>query len=373
MSTSLSPWRRPSGRPGAGLFAAVLLAAAALNAPAQTDPGSPQPPPRQVPVVTPRGGLPPSPPKTPRPPDPVPDSGANQSFSFQRAPENDGSYVVYPADGSEPVRVSDSFLGLILNNPQINDEQRAQVLKSYPKIIQKQFESTMTDMYPDASQAPGETFQPQALGTPDGPGGSASIEPDPLAPGYVRISLATPDGQVQEFSAAQSAIQRVLTNPNTSDEQKIQSLKTFPFKLPESARQNFKDLSRDELLDRVAELPDMKRQEFFKMRRYYAKSTTDNAQTETADMQTTVVPRASAPEPTVVAEATPEPAETPRPRQADVRTGQDGGDREPVVTASAPKPTLEEDGFKTTGVVAVGVVAIGLFAAVAVALRRGRR
>lgn len=333
-----------------------------------------QPPRPQVPVVTPAGGSQPKPEKpAPGQGAPLPDSGVTGGFSYQKAGDDPNTYLVSPTTGGEPIRVSESFLGLVMRNPQLNDQQRTQVLQSYPRLVQKQYETAMQDMYPDASTAPAEPFQSTAVGTVGSPGGSATLEADPQAPGYVRVSLATPDGDVTEFSAAQSAVKRLLENPNMTDEQKLQALKNFPFKLPETARQDFKNLSREKLLELVSEVPDMQRQEFVKMAKYYPPTFADDdtTPTEDEDRMTTVVARpAATPEPTPA----PTPAVTPetQEREVAVATPTPVQDEVPEVTPAAP-PEEKEAGLSTTSMVAIGVVAVGLLAAIAVALGRRKQ
>jgi len=250
--------------------------------------------------------------ETPWPP--LPDAGETEAFSFARSLEYEGVFVVRPRDGSEPIYVSESFMELTVRDPRLNSESKLTVLRNYQQTTQSQFDMTIGRSYPDASRADETAFAGQVLGGGN-EGLQAMLAQDPLAPPYVRVRLSSADGSTEEFSIAREAAQRVLGDARLSDSQKINALRTFPFRLPDDVRRRFSTMSKEDFLQAVVQSPELRRQEFVRMREVYEKVAQAKAQSAAAPAAQAPAAAASpAPPPSPQAASAPPWKATPRPR-----------------------------------------------------------
>ena len=76
---------------------------------------------------------------------------AGRRFRYER--DRDDMYRIIPTDGSPTSLVSASFLQVTLDSPQLDSFQQAELLRSYPALMQEMFTSIMAQMYPDGTTA----------------------------------------------------------------------------------------------------------------------------------------------------------------------------------------------------------------------------
>lgn len=195
----------------------------------------------------------------------LPDAGVREGFTFVKSKDYPGSYEIYPTDG-EMFYVSDSFMNLTVRSPQLPADKYLMVLQNYPKMIESQYGIIMDKYYPDASAETGE-FEETTVGPLNGE--TIHLMQDDMAGPYVRVRVERSDGTTEEFSAAKGAVVDILNNPRLSVEQKLRALRTIPFPLPEDARDNFEGLDREALLKATEDLPQVKKQEFIRMRNVF--------------------------------------------------------------------------------------------------------
>src|SRR5215471_12632950 len=80
---------------------------------------------------------------------PLPAAGETAYFRYER--DRDDMYRIIPTDGSPSYLVSTSFLQVTLDSPRLDSFQQAEVLRSYPALMQEMFTNTMAQMYPDGA------------------------------------------------------------------------------------------------------------------------------------------------------------------------------------------------------------------------------
>ena len=307
---------------------------------------------------------------------PLPDSGSSSAFTYQKSPEGDGTYVVTPTGAGVPVTVSSSILGLVVGNAQTNDEAKWTTLRNYPNMVEGMQTQILDQNYPDStSPAPDNPYAGRTLGTKD-QGASAVVEDDPMAPGYLRVSLADETGKVEEVSIARKTGEKLLENPKSTDEAKLKAIKSYPFKLPEDARKDFKTLSKAEIIEKAKELPDMKRQEFVKMSKLYADNPSKRGEPSAVKMSRRDGTTSSTEDTTLTEELRKlrtknAPARTPEPRGAEpAPPAKATATAAPAETTATARPAAEPAGFSGTAVLAAVVLAAGLAGAAGFAMRR---
>ena len=155
---------------------------------------------------------------------------------------------------------------LTVRSPQLPSDKYLMVLENYPKMIESQYEIVMSKYYPDSAEETAD-FEDVTVGPNQGQ--TIHVSQDSEAGPYVRVRVEGANGEVKEFSASKSAVKDILNNPRLGVSQKIMALNKIPFTLPEEARDNFGELDRDKILELASDLPNVKRQEFVKMRKVF--------------------------------------------------------------------------------------------------------
>lgn len=190
---------------------------------------------------------------------PLSEAGTTESFSYVRSGGN--MYWITPTDGSQPYPVSESFLRTVLNNPNLSNAQQAELLPTYPALMQEMFTRTMDQWYPDRTVEYEAPFSTRLLKGADGT--VVLLEQDPLAAPYIRVRLISGGGKSVEFSVARAMVEQMLANEKLTDAQLLKGLQSFPFRLPETARAgNFARLSAAELSTLVQQDPEFQKNEF---------------------------------------------------------------------------------------------------------------
>src|SRR5215471_9507963 len=212
---------------------------------------------------------------------PLPAAGETPYFRYER--DRDDMYRIIPTDGSPSYLVSASFLQVTLDNPQIDSFQQAELLRSYPTLMQEMFTKTMAQMYPDGTtvyEAPSPT---QWLTGTDGTWGL--LEQDPAASPYIRVRLGGGGETAVEFSVARSMVEQLLANAQSTDDQLLQTIRSFPYRLPEAARAgDFARLSAADLALLVQQEPGLRRYEFLQLGRF-SQDSDENRPAETSRQQ----------------------------------------------------------------------------------------
>ncbi len=292
---------------------------------------------------------------------PLPETGGNQYYSYQRAPQFEGAYYVMPFDSSEPILVSESFLSLVSNQQTLSGERQLRMLRGYPALIETTYMREMSRNYPDSRQTFDTAFELQLIGSSGGP--NAVVGQDDQAGPYLRVNMLTEDGQEIEFSVSRAAVERILADPNLSDADKMQALQSFPFRLPESIRARFSSLSAEALHQAIADAAlaagpqdALGRQEFLRMHDAYRqagiKVSPGPAGTPPAPPELGQKP---ARPPREIAQAAPRPAAS-RDESASRPAPPAPG---PAAAPSAPAPAAVRS-FALTHVIALGIVILGL-------------
>src|SRR5262249_47274780 len=94
------------------------------------------------------------------------------------------------------------------------------------------------------------------------------LEQDPVAAPYIRIRLGGGGETAVEFSVARSMVEQMLANTQSTDDQLLQTLRSFPYRLPEAARAgDFAPLSPAYLALLVQQEPGLRRYEFLQLGR----------------------------------------------------------------------------------------------------------
>lgn len=193
-----------------------------------------------------------------------PDTGSGEGFSFERSADYEGVYEVTFEDGQR-THLSDTFMALVLGDSRLPPEQRERTLRSYEAMIESMYQMQLGNLYPDAqSESTAEPFAPVIWTSPEGTG--IQIEQDPLASPYVRVTLHHADGTQEVYSMSRSQAQAIMAANENSPGNAYNVLANYGFRLPESARGNFDRLSREMLLQQVAQVPAVAQQEFVRMR-----------------------------------------------------------------------------------------------------------
>jgi hypothetical protein len=196
---------------------------------------------------------------------PLPAAGETAYFRYER--DRGDMYRIIPTDGSPAYLVSASFLQVTLDSPQLDSFQQAEVLRSYPALMQEMFTNTMAQMYPDGTTAYETPFPTQWLTSTDGTWGL--LEQDPAATPYIRVRLGGGGEEAVEFSVARSMVEQMLAHQQLADDQLLQNLRSFPYRLPEAARVgDFARLSTADLALLVQREPGLRRYEFLQMGRF---------------------------------------------------------------------------------------------------------
>lgn len=196
---------------------------------------------------------------------PLPEAGETAHYRYQR--DSGNMYWIMPADSSPPYLVSESFLQTTLNSRRLDSAQQADMLRTYPALMQGMFTQTMTQAYPDGTVESEAPFSSQSFEATDGT--QVLLEQDPVAAPYVRVRLSGPEGEPEEFSVARTVVERMLARPQFTDDHLLQGVRSFPFRLPESARAgNFARLSAEDLALLVQREPALRQYEFVQMAQY---------------------------------------------------------------------------------------------------------
>lgn len=256
-----------------GLYAGVFSAGVAFGQTAPSGPvGSLQTP---APGAASDGSLPtfPAPPLSDSPPrqdpgvqgTPVPSSGTGDGYSY--APSDyDGFSIVYPSDGTDPLYVSTNFLESSIRSSD-NGSQVVSDAKAYQQMNAQVAEQLEKQFYPDASAGDANIERSVIQGADH----DVIIEQDPKAGPYARVTVTDKEGNViSESSMSAAMAKQVAGNPYIDAEKKIAALEKNKFTLPEKARENFDQLSPEELREMVLENPALQEQEFVKYARVMA-------------------------------------------------------------------------------------------------------
>src|SRR5712691_565397 len=196
---------------------------------------------------------------------PLPESGATEHFRYER--DRDNMYWIMPADGSSSYLVSAGFLQRTLGLLQLDSFQQEEILRKYPAMMQQMFTQILSQAYPDGTVVYEEPFLSQSFEGTDGT--QTFLEQDPAAGPYVRVRLISRGSEPEEFSVARAMVERLLANGRLTDDQLLQGLRSFPFRLPESARAvDFTHLSAEQLAALVQAEPALSRYEFIQLGRY---------------------------------------------------------------------------------------------------------
>lgn len=231
---------------------------------------------------------------------PLPAAGETAHFRYER--DRDDIYRIIPTDGSPSYLVSASFLQVTIENPQLNSFQQAGLLRGYPALMQSMFTQIMAQMYPDGTTEYEVPFPTQWLTGTDGTQGL--LEQDPVAAPYIRVRLSSGGDESVEFSVARSIVEPMLANAQLTDAQLLQSLRSFPYRLPEAARaEDFARLSAADLALLVQREPGLRRYEFLQMGRFSpdgvenrsAETSRQQSKTRVGQLPAVVSPSASPP------------------------------------------------------------------------------
>ena len=204
----------------------------------------------------------------PRPP--LPASGSTATFSYQ-ASDIEGVYTVTPVGGEFSFQVSESFLGLVVDNQALSDQQRAIVLSQYPTLVSGTYSDKMVEAYPTAADFDGTPFRETTITGNNGD--FVVIQQDPLAGPYARVTLKTANGEVQTFSLNRAILEYLLSNTALSADQIIEATKKYIFRLPDDARYSFNTITHSNIVRLASELPEIKRQEFVWMHKVLFETT----------------------------------------------------------------------------------------------------
>ena len=199
---------------------------------------------------------------------PLPDTGFLQTFSYSRSDKFPGVYEIRPVGDPEPSLVSENYLRMIINNGQLSDDMKLTAAMAYPVMALKWYDMVMPKHYPDASSpAPTEAFSRRTLSAPDGT--RVTLDQDSLAFPYVRVSIVHPDGKTEEFSMQRQLVEQLLNDKNFTDEQRVDALPKYPFRLPDQARYDFKRLSAAELYELAAQGETVQKEDLIRMRNIF--------------------------------------------------------------------------------------------------------
>lgn len=264
---------------------------------------------------------------------PLPELGAtgqHSGFDYRQLPDDPQVYVVTFADTGEQVLVSHSFLSLMTQGNMPEDVQH-KALKGYPGMVQQHFDDMMETTFPDATREFDEPFEAVESTLEDGT--LIQVNPDPLASPYVRITVHEPDGGEESFSLSRLFIDNMLAQEEVDGNHLLHAVTSFPFRLPETLRPTFANLTREELTGEVLKIPSLQRQEIIRMPRFYRERAAAVLDTLSNAVPHTAAPRPLADDdadsgpglrgqrrrttPPIVKRPKPAPAPTPDPEPAD--------------------------------------------------------
>lgn len=289
------------------------------------------------------------PPQLPSGADGLAASGSSSTFNYWRSSPTSEYYVVQSAVSTGfTFMVSDNFLGLVLRSAPVDDKTRLSMLAQYPFFMNALYTDRMNTNYPAADRSydkPFETVEADGL----------SIVQDDMASPYVRVRVVNPDGTIEEFSVNRDLVDRILAEQDWETTNLVGALRSYPYRLPENARANFRYLTKAQIIEMAESVPGVAKQEFVKTRRLYLQPHLAPAMSNAA---------------VVAAENTPaEPFAPPAPkaaRETAVAAAKVGADSEsPAEPAKSPS---NESGRGRW--VALGAI---LLACVGVAFALGRR
>lgn len=258
-------------------------------------------------------------------------AGSNDTFSYEASAQYPGSYVVRPLDGSSPLIVSDTFLSMVTRGGTVQQgEEVLGTLRSYPSMVQQTYDQLFLDTFPD------RTVQTTAL-TPSyfalQDGRAVTVTQDPAAAPYARLTIRNTDGSMAELSIAKEIVQSVLSDEQRTPEQTLETLRQFPFVLPENLRKQFASLSPQQWRDAISKIPDVAGQEFVRMGKIYEEQ-----------KRLGLMPPSSLAEPAATASLTPPQRDTkeePAIAEAAQSPFEEFKPATPRLTASSPKVTSE--------------------------------
>ena len=196
--------------------------------------------------------------------EPMPLSGSTTMFNYWKSGPTSSYYVVQSAANTGfSFMVSDNFLGLVLQSPQVDDKTRLSMLAQYPFFMNALYTDRMSTNYPAADRSyetPFETVQSEGL----------SIVQDDMASPYVRVRVVNPDGTVEEFSINRDLVDRILAEQDWETTNLVGALQSYPYRLPENARANFRHLTKEQIMEMAESTPGVARQEFVRTRQLYS-------------------------------------------------------------------------------------------------------
>jgi len=193
--------------------------------------------------------------------------GRGDGFYYERVPSFPDVYSVVLAESGGRVLVSDSFLALIDHNDGMPADVKCKALQSYPDMIAANFDTIMHSTFPDQTQSLGKSFE--EFECTDSAGSHVTLEQDSLANPYVRVEARDKAGVTETFSVNRKFVEDLLRQEDMDVNRLISSITSFPFRLPEAARQGFTQLSREQLNDLILHVPAFQRQEIIRMPRFY--------------------------------------------------------------------------------------------------------
>lgn len=212
----------------------------------------------------------------------LPSYDSNDKFSYSVSKDDSSVVVVVPNDGSNPVHVSSNFLGMVMNDTNTNNSDRLEHLKAYETMTLGARQHFMEDMFPDGS-AQTKPFQSAALQIGDK---DVILEQDPKAGPYVRVTITDKNGNVTaEFSISKTLAEQISGASSMTPEEKLALLGDSANYLPEAARADFANLSREGLTSLVDQKPEIAGQEFTKMARLIVASRTQTPEQRLAEMK----------------------------------------------------------------------------------------
>ena len=212
---------------------------------------------------------------------PLPAAGETVYFRYER--DRGDVYRIIPTDGSPSYLVSESFLQVTLDSPRLDSFQQAEMLRAYPALMQDMFTKIMSQMYPDGTTEYEAPFPTQWFTGTDGTQGL--LEQDSAAAPYIRVRLSGGGEESVEFSVARSMVEQMLANAQLTDGQLLQSLRSFPYRLPEAARVgDFSRLSAADLALLVQREPGLRRHDFLQ-RGWFSQDSAENRSAETPRQQ----------------------------------------------------------------------------------------
>lgn len=195
---------------------------------------------------------------------PMPPSGSTTTFNYWKSGTTGGYYVVQSsANTGFSFMVSDNFLELVLKSPQADDKTRLSMLAQYPFFMNALYTDRMSTNYPAADrlyETPFERVDAEGL----------SIVQDDMASPYVRVRVVNADGTVEEFSINRDLVDRILAEQDWDTTNLVGALQSYPYRLPDNARANFRYLTKEQIMEMAESTPGVARQEFVKTKQLYS-------------------------------------------------------------------------------------------------------